>query len=85
MRIRRATVDDASALSRLWLAVGLAHRPELVAEELGSVLHRDPVALRDALRAGQLDAPGQFARSFAAATAEYVEPWYRSTLAYDRG
>jgi hypothetical protein len=42
------------------------------------------IALRDAMRSNVLDAPDKFATSFAAATAESVEPWYRSTLAYDR-
>jgi hypothetical protein len=43
------------------------------------------IALRDAMRSGDLDAPEKFVRSFAAATADTVEPWYRATLAYDRG
>jgi 2-polyprenyl-6-methoxyphenol hydroxylase-like FAD-dependent oxidoreductase len=42
------------------------------------------LALRDALRGDALDDPSAFARSFAEATAGSVEPWYRSTLAYDR-
>jgi 2-polyprenyl-6-methoxyphenol hydroxylase-like FAD-dependent oxidoreductase len=42
------------------------------------------IALRDAIRGNDLGDPGKFARAFAAATAEAVEPWYRSTLAYDR-
>ena len=42
------------------------------------------IALRDAMRSNVLDAPEKFARDFAAATAASVEPWYRSTLAYDR-
>jgi flavin-dependent dehydrogenase len=42
------------------------------------------IALRDAMRSNVSDAPGKFARGFAAATAETVEPWYRTTLAYDR-
>jgi flavin-dependent dehydrogenase len=42
------------------------------------------LALRDAIRNGPLDAPGKFARQYAAATAETVEPWYRATLSYDR-
>ena len=42
------------------------------------------IALRDAMRSNVLDAPGKFAVSFAAMTAATVEPWYRSTLAYDR-
>jgi flavin-dependent dehydrogenase len=42
------------------------------------------IALRDAMRSNVLDAPGKFARGFAAATADSVEPWYRSTLGYDR-
>jgi hypothetical protein len=40
--------------------------------------------LRDVMRGGPLDAPDEFARGFAAATADSVAPWYRSTLAYDR-
>jgi 2-polyprenyl-6-methoxyphenol hydroxylase-like FAD-dependent oxidoreductase len=42
------------------------------------------VALRDEMRAGALDEPGKFAHSFAETTAERVEPWYRTTLGYDR-
>ena len=42
------------------------------------------IALRDAMRSNVLDAPGKFARGFATATADSVEPWYRATLAYDR-
>lgn len=42
------------------------------------------IALRDAMRSNAPDAPGEFARSFAAATADTVEPWYRATLGYDR-
>jgi 2-polyprenyl-6-methoxyphenol hydroxylase-like FAD-dependent oxidoreductase len=41
------------------------------------------IALRDAMRSNDLD-PGEFARSFATATADSVEPWYRATVAYDR-
>ena len=40
--IRPATVQDAQALSELWTAAGLSHRPERVAGELASVLSRDP-------------------------------------------
>jgi flavin-dependent dehydrogenase len=43
------------------------------------------IALRDAMREGELDAPEKFARSFADATASSAEPWYRATLTYDRG
>jgi 2-polyprenyl-6-methoxyphenol hydroxylase-like FAD-dependent oxidoreductase len=42
------------------------------------------VALRDVIQTGDLDEPEKFARSFADATTERVEPWYLSTLAYDR-
>jgi len=42
------------------------------------------IALRDVMRSGRLDAPEVFVRDFSAKTAETVEPWYRSTLAYDR-
>jgi flavin-dependent dehydrogenase len=42
------------------------------------------IALRDAMRSSAAHAPGEFARSFAAATADSVEPWYRATLGYDR-
>jgi 2-polyprenyl-6-methoxyphenol hydroxylase-like FAD-dependent oxidoreductase len=42
------------------------------------------VALRDLLRAGPLDDPRQLALDWHAATAESVEPWYRSTLDFDR-
>jgi 2-polyprenyl-6-methoxyphenol hydroxylase-like FAD-dependent oxidoreductase len=42
------------------------------------------LALRDTMRGDVLDVPGKFAREFAAATADGVEPWYRATLAYDR-
>lgn len=42
------------------------------------------LALRDVMRSGRLDAPETFVRDFASTTAEVVEPWYRSTLAYDR-
>ena len=40
--IRPATIADATALSELWSAAGLDHRPEEVAGELASVLSRDP-------------------------------------------
>lgn len=42
------------------------------------------MALRDAMRCNDFDTPAEFARGFAAATADRVEPWFRSTLAYDR-
>ncbi len=40
--------------------------------------------LRDTLREAGVD-PAGLAEAFGAATAEKVEPWYRSTLAFDRG
>jgi len=40
--------------------------------------------LRDQLRAVGLDDPAAFAAAFHQATAESVEPWYRTTLATDR-
>jgi len=40
--------------------------------------------LRDQLRAVGLDDPAAFAAAFHQATAESVEPWYRTTLASDR-
>jgi 2-polyprenyl-6-methoxyphenol hydroxylase-like FAD-dependent oxidoreductase len=40
--------------------------------------------LRDQLRAVGLDDPAAFAGAFHRATAESVEPWYRTTLATDR-
>jgi 2-polyprenyl-6-methoxyphenol hydroxylase-like FAD-dependent oxidoreductase len=42
------------------------------------------VALRDLLRDGPLDDPRQFALDWHAATMATVEPWYRSTLSFDR-
>jgi len=42
------------------------------------------LTLRDQLRAVGLDDPAAFAGAFHAATAETVEPWYRTTLASDR-
>jgi flavin-dependent dehydrogenase len=42
------------------------------------------VALRDSLRGDAAGDPHKFARSFAQTTSERVEPWFRSTLAYDR-
>ena len=42
------------------------------------------LTLRDQLRAASLDDPAAFAGAFHAATAETVEPWYRTTLASDR-
>jgi flavin-dependent dehydrogenase len=42
------------------------------------------IALRDAMRSNDVGDPAKFARGFAAATADSVEPWYRSTLGYDR-
>jgi flavin-dependent dehydrogenase len=42
------------------------------------------IALRDAVRSNDVGDPAKFARAFAAATADSVEPWYRSTLGYDR-
>jgi 2-polyprenyl-6-methoxyphenol hydroxylase-like FAD-dependent oxidoreductase len=40
--------------------------------------------LRDQLRTAGLDDPAAFAGAFHKATAESVEPWYRTTLATDR-
>ena len=40
--IRPAVVADAAVLSKLWTAAGLAHRPAEVADELASVLGREP-------------------------------------------
>jgi 2-polyprenyl-6-methoxyphenol hydroxylase-like FAD-dependent oxidoreductase len=42
------------------------------------------MVLRDHLRAVGLDDPAAFAEAFYAATAERIEPWYRTTLASDR-
>jgi 2-polyprenyl-6-methoxyphenol hydroxylase-like FAD-dependent oxidoreductase len=42
------------------------------------------LTLRDQLRAVGLDDPAAFADAFHAATAETVEPWYRTTLTSDR-
>jgi 2-polyprenyl-6-methoxyphenol hydroxylase-like FAD-dependent oxidoreductase len=42
------------------------------------------IALRDLLRAGPLDDPVALARAWHDATLETVEPWYRSTLSFDR-
>jgi 2-polyprenyl-6-methoxyphenol hydroxylase-like FAD-dependent oxidoreductase len=42
------------------------------------------LTLRDQLRAVDLDDPAAFAEAFHAATAEIVEPWYRTTLISDR-
>jgi 2-polyprenyl-6-methoxyphenol hydroxylase-like FAD-dependent oxidoreductase len=42
------------------------------------------LTLRDQLRAAGLGDPAAFAGAFHAATAETVEPWYRTTLASDR-
>ena len=42
------------------------------------------LTLRDQLRAVGLDDPVTFADAFHTATAETVEPWYRTTLATDR-
>ena len=42
------------------------------------------LVLRDQLRAVGLADPAEFAAAFHAATAETVEPWYRTTLATDR-
>jgi 2-polyprenyl-6-methoxyphenol hydroxylase-like FAD-dependent oxidoreductase len=42
------------------------------------------LTLRDQLRAVGLDDPAEFALAFNAATAERVEPWYRTTLVSDR-
>jgi 2-polyprenyl-6-methoxyphenol hydroxylase-like FAD-dependent oxidoreductase len=41
-------------------------------------------ALRDTLRQVASDEPIAFSDAFAAATAEIVEPWYQSTLSFDR-
>jgi hypothetical protein len=41
-------------------------------------------ALRDMMRDTSLDDPIEFALAFDNATMETVEPWYRSTLAFDR-
>jgi flavin-dependent dehydrogenase len=42
------------------------------------------IALRDHVRTAPLDQPLEFARAWHDATMTTVEPWYRSTLAYDR-
>jgi 2-polyprenyl-6-methoxyphenol hydroxylase-like FAD-dependent oxidoreductase len=42
------------------------------------------LTLREQLRSVGLDDPAAFAEAFYAATAETVEPWYRTTLATDR-
>lgn len=42
------------------------------------------VALRDAIRGVSLDEPAAFALAWHDATMATVEPWYRSTLAFDR-
>ena len=42
------------------------------------------LTLRDQLRAVGPDYPAAFAEAFHTATAETVEPWYRTTLAGDR-
>jgi hypothetical protein len=42
------------------------------------------VSLRDVLRSSTSDDPAWFTRTFATATGDGVEPWYRATLAYDR-
>ncbi len=42
------------------------------------------LTLRDQLRVISVDDPAAFAEAFHAATAENVEPWYRSTLTSDR-
>jgi 2-polyprenyl-6-methoxyphenol hydroxylase-like FAD-dependent oxidoreductase len=42
------------------------------------------VALRDHARSVSLDDPFEFALGFDAVTAETVEPWYRTTLDFDR-
>ena len=41
-------------------------------------------ALRDDIRATGLDDPMAFAQAFAETTARVVEPWYRTTLSFDR-
>jgi 2-polyprenyl-6-methoxyphenol hydroxylase-like FAD-dependent oxidoreductase len=46
------------------------------------ILHA--LTLRDQLRAVGLDDPATFAEAFHTATAETVEPWYRTTLTSDR-
>jgi hypothetical protein len=51
--------------------------------------HRAPARFRDLIereqiRAVGLDDPAAFAEAFHSATAETVEPWYRTTLATDR-
>jgi hypothetical protein len=40
--------------------------------------------LRDTLRQTGPDRPGELAEAFAGATADIVEPWYRTTLSFDR-
>jgi hypothetical protein len=40
--------------------------------------------LRDTLRRTGPDRPGELAEAFAVATAETVEPWYQTTLTFDR-
>ncbi|HEX3842681.1 MAG TPA: FAD-dependent oxidoreductase [Acidimicrobiales bacterium] len=41
-------------------------------------------ALRDTLRQEGPDRPGELSEAFASATAAVVEPWYQSTLSFDR-
>lgn len=42
------------------------------------------VALRDLLRTSDVDAPGRLVTEWAEATSATVEPWFRSTVNYDR-
>jgi len=42
------------------------------------------LALRDVLRSGDSSDPAELVRGFNRVTDEVVEPWYRSTLAFDR-
>lgn len=83
-RIRYLVVDGVPAITGV---VAVADAWACTNPSIGrgiSIGLEHALCLRDVLREGGPDRPGDFAQAFAAATAAEVEPHYRSTLNFDR-
>ncbi|MDQ1519662.1 MAG: hypothetical protein QOI55_735, partial [Actinomycetota bacterium] len=83
-RHRDYVVDDAPIVTGV-LSVGdswACTNPSVGRGASIGMLHA--VALRDLLRVGSIDDPQGMAQRWHFVTQEQVEPWYRSTLAFDR-
>lgn len=82
-RIRRLRIDGRPVATGL-LMIGDAWASTNPSLGRGvSIGTMQAVAARDCLRSAT--DPGELAESYATATHEIVEPWYRVTLAFDRG